>query len=122
MKTAVVALVTLIVVAGLAGQTAQEPAGQAVETPAPAPLPAIDTTPYRAQVAQLEQQLFARDNEILHLRTEWATCRASLDAADLTTQAFELVRRCEAATGGKCTWDDKQRRVVKVDAPKEPSR
>jgi multidrug resistance efflux pump len=88
----------------------------------PAPLPAIDTAPYRSQVAQLEAQLLARDNELLHVRAEWATCRASLDSADLTAQAFELVRRCEAATGGKCTWDDKQRRVVKIDATKEPSR
>jgi multidrug resistance efflux pump len=87
-----------------------------------APLPAIDTNPYQARIAQLEEQLFARDNELLHLRAEWASCRASLDSADLTAQAFELVRRCEAATGSKCTWDDNKRRVVKTDTPKEQSR
>lgn len=94
----------------------------AAQEPAPAPLPANDSNPYQARITQLEAQLLARDNELLHVRAEWATCRASLDSADLTAQAFDLVRRCEAATGGKCTWDDKQRRVVKVDASKEPSR
>jgi hypothetical protein len=64
------------------------------------------------QIAALDRQLFERDNEILHLRTEWATCRASLDATELSAQATELVRRCEIATGGKCEWDNGARKVI----------
>lgn len=71
-----------------------------------------------AQIAALDRQLFERDNEILHLKTEWATCRASLDATELSAQATALVRRCESATGGRCEWDNGARKVIIV-APKE---
>lgn len=76
------------------------------------PLPSRPADPYVARVQQLEQQVFERDNEILRLSTEWATCRQSLDVTTLTGQAVDLVRRCEAVYGVKCTWDDKARRVV----------
>jgi hypothetical protein len=89
----------------------------------PPPLPAHETNPYQARIAQLEQQLFERDNEIVHLGAEWANCRATVDSSVLTSQATELVRRCEAAYGVPCTWDDKQRRVIRAEKPvKEPDR
>lgn len=80
------------------------------------PLASKDSNPYAAQIAALDRQLFERDNEILHLKTEWATCRASLDATELSAQATELVRRCEIATGGKCEWDNGARKVVIIAA------
>lgn len=78
----------------------------------PQPLASRDSNPYAVQIQRLEQQVFERDNEILRLSTEWATCRQSLDVTTLTGQAVDLVRRCEAVYGVKCTWDDKARRVV----------
>lgn len=97
-------------------------AGVSVTAQDQAPLPSIDTNPYQQRIQQLEQVLFERDNEIVHLQAEWANCRATVDSTVLTSQAIDLVRRCEATYGGKCTWDDKTRRVVRVNPEKERDR
>jgi multidrug resistance efflux pump len=84
-------------------------------------LPARDTNPYAARIAQLEQQLADRDkqlvdrqNEVIHQRADLANCKATVDSLELTTEVTDLVRRYEAAYGGSWTWDDKARRVVKL--------
>jgi hypothetical protein len=98
---------------------AQQPPLEGETTPVPS---AVDD-----RVVTLERQLFDRDNEILRLQAEWANCRATVDSATLTTQAKELVARCESTYHVKCQWNDAQRRIVPQTAtttvdPKETAK
>lgn len=83
-------------------------------------LPATPADPYVAQIDQLKRALFESDNEVVRLRTELSSCHAIADSNELSHEANDLLLRCAAIYGAKCTWDDKQHVVVKPGPPKEP--
>jgi hypothetical protein len=78
------------------------------------PLPSRDSNPYQARIDQLQRQLIEVQNEVVHQRSDLANCKATVDSLDLTAQVSDLVKKYETAYGGTWTWDDKQRRVVRV--------
>lgn len=86
----------------------------------PSLLPATPTDPYAAEAQQLRRALFESDNEVVRLRTELSSCHAIADSNELSHEANDLLLRCAAIYGAKCTWDDKQHVVVKPGPPKEP--
>jgi hypothetical protein len=81
-------------------------------------VPSRDLNPWKQQVEALQRQAVERDNELLHLRAQLATCHATVDSLDLTSQASEMVRRFESTFGGAWIWDNTTQRVVKVTKEK----
>lgn len=71
------------------------------------------------QLSDTTVQVFDRDVELVHVRTELANCHASNDSLELSRQVTDLVRRCETLFAVKCKWDDAQRRVVKDVSPSQ---
>jgi hypothetical protein len=81
-------------------------------------LPGRDPNPWKDQAEALQRQAVERDNELLHLRAQLATCHATVDSLDLTSQAAALVHRYETSFGGTWIWDNATQRVVKVTKEK----
>jgi hypothetical protein len=77
-------------------------------------LPARDTNPWAAQIAQLQADLAVAHADLLRRDIDVSTCKATLDSVTLSDRAVKLVDEFKRVYGGEWTWDKATNRPVPV--------
>ena len=109
---------------------AQEPAAQTPAVPVNTFVGDDGTEqidPRDVRIRELEQQLLAKDAELVHQKADVAFCEANaeqtkrdLQSVMLSDEVVKLLNKHHDLLGGNWMWDNVQRRIVPAKEEKKP--